>query len=115
MNPDITALTALLNALTLLVFTALLGAGLFGILRRVILYKRAKARVPVIMRRDIALLGSLGLIGLELLLLRAAGIDLMEFPVARLVFVIQSNAILITGLGYWVKVELWDVDDPDKP
>lgn len=106
--------TNLLNAVTLFVFTALLGSGLFGIIRRVILYKRAKTRVPVIMRRDLALLGSLAVIGLESMLLRALNVDLSRFPELRFFFVAHWDIILVIGLGYWVKVELWDVDDPDK-
>jgi hypothetical protein len=106
--------TEVINAVTLLLFTALLGSGLFGILRRVILYKRAKVRVPVIMRRDIALLGSLALIGLESMLLRALNVDLQANPPLRLAFVAHWDIVLVLGLGYWVKIELWDVDDPDK-
>jgi hypothetical protein len=111
---DFKLATDLLNAVTLLVFTALLGSGLFGILRRVILYKRAKVRVPVIMRRDIALLGSLAVIGLESMMLRALNVDLSANPTLRFFFVAHWDLILVLGLGYWVKVELWDVDDPDK-
>ena len=111
---DFKLATELLNAVTLLVFTALLGSGLFGILRRVILYKRAKVRVPVIMRRDIALLGSLAVIGLESMMLRALNVNLTDNAPLRFFFVAHWDLILVIGLGYWVKVELWDVDDPDK-
>lgn len=112
---DITAEQALaiLNGISLLMFTALVGSGLFGILRRVILYRRAKALVPVIMRRDIALLGSLAIIGTESLVLRALNVVFEGW--ARVGFIAHYNLILLVALGYWVKVELWDVDDPDKP
>jgi hypothetical protein len=104
---------ALVNAVALLIFVVLVTSCLFGMIRRAILYQRAENRLPVVLRRDIALFGALAVAVLELLAIRAFGIEFL--PWTRLVFVLQWDALLLTGLAYWVKVELFDVDDPDKP
>jgi hypothetical protein len=104
---------AFINALALLIFVVLVTACLFGMIRRAILYRRAEKPLPVVLRRDIALFGGLAVAVLELLAVRAFGIQFLEWT--RLVFVIQWDALLLGGLAYWVKVELFDVDDPDKP
>jgi CDP-diglyceride synthetase len=104
---------ALINALALLVFVVLVTACLFGMIRRVILYQRARQRLPVVLRRDLALFGALAVAVLELLAVRAFDIQFIEWT--RLAFTLQWDALILGGLAYWVKVELFDVDDPDKP
>lgn len=113
---DWAALMNYINLVALLCFVLCIGAGIFGMVRRVILFQRAEERVPVILRRDLGLFVALSVIGLESLGIRALGINLAEMPdLVRLLFAVHWDIILISALLYWVKVELWDVDDPDKP
>lgn len=100
------------NGVALLVFTALLGSGIFGMIRRLILYQRAAEAVPVILKRDLALLGALAFIGLESLLLRALNIGTLD-GWTKVLFVSHWDVILIAALLYWVKVELFDIDNPN--
>lgn len=112
---DWSAVLAPLNAVALLVFTALIGAGIFGMVRRIVLFHRAEKPIPLILKRDLGLFGALAIIGMESLILRAAGISLAEAdPFIRVVFAAHWDLILIVALAYWAKVELWDVDDPHK-
>lgn len=103
-----------LNVATLTLFVALLGSGLFGMIRRVILFQRASEAVPVLMKRDIGLLAGLAIVGLESLGLRALGITQM-LDLERLLYTAQQDLAILIPLAYWVKVELWDVDDPNVP
>lgn len=110
---DADKVLVVLNSFGLILFTVLLGSGVFGVLRRAILYRRAKETLPVLIRRDVVLLSALATIGLETLALRALGVTQLDgWP--RVAFVLQSDIILISALVYWVKVELWDIDDPNK-
>lgn len=103
-----------LNVSTLITFVALLGSGLFGMARRLVLFARAEQPVPVLMKRDIALLSALAILGIEQLGLRALGINQMD-DLERLIYSLQQDFIVLLALAYWVKVELFDVDDPNVP
>lgn len=109
LDPDVAI--AVLNQLALVAFVTLLGAGLFGLLRRLRLYFAAEQPVPVIMKRDVALLGALALIGLEAMALRSLNLVLDGWP--RFVYVAQTDIILFAAVLYWVKIELFDIDDPE--
>lgn len=110
------ALLPILNLTALFLLVALLGAGIYGMVRRFVLFRRAQKNIPSILRRDLMLFGALALVGLESLGLRALGVDLTEAdPFVRFLFVAHWDAILLAAFAYWVKVELLDVDDPDKP
>ena len=99
-----------LNLVTLGVFLVLLGAGLFGTIRRLRLYFAAHEPIPVLLKRDIVLLTALATIGVEGLILRTLGI--VPEGWFRVLYVAQIDVILILAVFYWVKVELQDVDDP---
>ena len=102
-----------INQIVLFSFVALIGAGLFGLIRRLRLYFAAQEVVPVLLKRDVVLLGALALIGLEAFTLRALGIVVADLEDgARLVYTLQSDIIIFLAVLYWVKVELLDVDDP---
>lgn len=112
MTPE--SVLSAVNAIALLAFTMALGSGIFGMLRRVILYDRAGEAVPVILKRDLALFGALAFIGLESLILRAANIDITDqITIVRLAFAVHWDVILLAALLYWVKVELFDIDNPN--
>lgn len=100
----------ILNLATLGIFLVLLGAGLFGTVRRLRLYFAANEPIPVLLKRDIVLLTALATIGTEGLILRTLGI--IPDGWWRVLYVAQVDVILILAVFYWVKVELQDVDDP---
>lgn len=113
MNLEPQSVQEALNVVALLIFVTLLGAGLFGLLRRLRLYFIAQESVPILMRRDIVLLGALALIGLESMGLRALGVALQENSWERVVYSAQQDFILLSAVFYWVWVELFDIDDPE--
>jgi hypothetical protein len=105
----------IVNAVSLVIFLLLLGATLFSMVGRVLDYRRAKLPLPVLLKRGIVLFVALVLIGGETAVLRALGVTLGEASIERLIFITQANAILLIALGYYAKVELFDLDDEDKP
>jgi uncharacterized membrane protein YhaH (DUF805 family) len=110
----IAALTVV-NFVAFVFFLALLGAILFSMARRLHDYRLAKLPVPVLLKRGFVLFAALAVMGGETAILRVLGISLADDPILRLIFTLQSDVILFTGLGYYAKAELFDVDDPDKP
>jgi hypothetical protein len=103
------------NFVALAIFLALLGAILFSMARRIIFYHLADEPIPVLLKRGFVLFGALALLGGEAVLLRVIGIDLRGDPLLMLIYTVQADVILLTSLGYYAKVELFDIDDPDKP
>jgi hypothetical protein len=101
-----------LNIVALVTFVGLIGAGLFGLLRRLALYATAEMAVPVLLKRDVVLLFALSVVGMEALGIRGLGIVLDAWP--RVAYVAQQDLVVILAVAYWVKVELRDVDDPSK-
>jgi hypothetical protein len=108
----IDTLTALVTSVGFIVFLVLLVLGVGAMIRRILLYVRTGHRVPIILRRDFGLfLAFLWVFG-STALLRFLGITLEEGSIERLLFILQQNIVGLIALGYWVKVELFDVDDP---
>lgn len=108
-----TDLLEVVNFVALIAFLLLLGATLASMLRRVVLYRRAGRALPILLKRGIVLFGALTILGGEAAALRAAGIDLTASPFLRLLYVMQANVVLLGALGYYAKVDLFDVDDPE--
>jgi len=104
---------AVLNVASLAAFMGLLGAGLYGMIGRFRLYMQAREPIPILLKRDLILVGSLALIGAEALGIRALGIDLSEPTWLRVAFILQQDVLLLGALAYYVKVELADIDDAD--
>jgi hypothetical protein len=102
-----------LDTIALLLFIALLGAGLFALLRRLRLYFVAGIPVPTPLRSAIVLGVALAVIGLEALGLAVLGAQPEDW--ALVAFRFQRDVIVLSAVFYWVKVELYDVDDPNKP
>lgn len=102
--------TAVVNFVALLLFVGLVSATLGSMLRRALLFRRAHKPIGVILRRGLALYTALTIVMLETFVLRVLGVELDE--VTRLIFIVQADAILFAGLGYYAKVELFDIDDP---
>jgi hypothetical protein len=107
-------LISAVNAAALVVFVALSGATVFAMLLRFVRFRRAGVPVPALLKRGLVLIGAFLIIGFDVVALRAYGIILAEDSVERLVFIIQYDVIILTALGYYTKVELFDVDDPDE-
>lgn len=116
MTMDDTALEALrvVNFVALILFLALVGAILFSMARRLRDYRIAKMPVPVLLKRGFGLIVALAVIGGEAAFLRVLGVDLSADPMLRLIYVTQSDVILLAALAYYAKVELSDMDDPDE-
>ncbi len=110
LDPDAVAST--INAVALLLVTLLVGSGIFAMVRRGSIYRAAHKDIPVIMKRDVALLGALAFIAVEAGILRMLHPDPLVGWQRTFNVAVQS-AIVVIALAYWVKVELFDVDDPD--
>ena len=106
---------SLVNGVALVIFLVLLGATVFSMLLRVRDYRRARAPLPVILKRGLVLFGALSIIGAEATALRVLGVTLPEGSIERLTFTVQYDVILLGALAYYAKTELFDVDDPSKP
>jgi hypothetical protein len=100
----------IVNGLASVLFIALIGAGVFAMARRIILYTQARLPVPVVLRRDFGLFAALALITVEGAILRSAGIELVDW--GKVVYVSQQAVVAAVALGYWVTIELFKVDDP---
>lgn len=108
------AVLNVVNFIALLLFCVLIGAGLASQLRRYALYRRAEWPTPVFLKRGLVLFGALGILGGEAVLLRVLGIDIMQAPFLRLLYVVQANIILLSALAYFDKTDLFDVNDPTE-
>lgn len=115
MNEFAVAALGVVNFVALVIFLGLVGAILFSMARRLKDYHTAQLPVPVLLKRGFVLFFALALMGGEVIVLRALSINLLDDPVARLLFTIQSDIILLGAFGYYAKAELFDVDDPNKP
>jgi hypothetical protein len=109
MTPDVAL--DILNTIAFITLIGLLGAGLFGLARHIRLYWAAQMSVPILLKRDVALLSALAVIGLETMTLRVLGVGQLEGWV-RVAYVAQADIILLWAIIYWVKIELFDVDSP---
>jgi hypothetical protein len=112
---DLDVAVPALNFLGLVLFLILLGAILFSMSRRVIDYRHAKEPLPSILKRGVALFGALAILGGEALIMRVLGIELGENTTERFIYLTQFNIILLGAMGYYAKVELLDIDRPDRP
>jgi hypothetical protein len=108
---DPSQIVVLVNGIGLILFTVLVGAILGLLVRRAQFYALARKTIPVILRRDLILFGALSIVGVETLLVRAAGVVFESWT--RLAFVLHWDIILIGALIYWISVELNDIDDPE--
>ena len=108
-------LITLVNAVALMVFVGLSGATVFAMLLRLVAYRRASQPIPALLKRGLVLIGAFLVIGAEVVLLRAYDITLAEDSLERLAFIVQYDLIILSALGYYTKVEIFDVDDPEKP
>ena len=107
-------LIVLVNNIALMVFVALSGATVLTMVARLVAFRRAGMAVPALLKRGLVLVGAFLIIGFEVSFLRAYGIVFAENSIERLVFIIQYDAIILTALAYYTKVEIFDVDDPDQ-
>ena len=105
-------LIALVNNVALIVFVALSGATVITMVMRLVAFRRAGMAVPALLKRGLVLVGAFLIIGFEVSFLRATGIVFPEGSIERLVFIIQYDVIVLTALGYYTKVEIFDIDDP---
>lgn len=105
------------NGLGLVIFLVLLGGILSSLIRRVLSYRQRGAALPVILKRGIVLFTALAVLAGEAATLRVLGIDLTVegAELERLVFIIQSNVVVDLAFAYYLKTELIDMEDPDKP
>jgi hypothetical protein len=108
----IDTLTAIVTTGGFLIFLVLLGLGVGAMIRRILLYVQTGHRVPIILRRDFGLFLALSWVFGGAALLRFLNIVLEPGSVERLLFIVQQYLVGLIALGYWVKVELFDVDDP---
>jgi hypothetical protein len=111
---DPSAAFQIVNLVSGVLFLLLAGVVLFSMMRRIRDYRRAREALPVLLKRGFVLFTALALIGGETLVIRAWGINLMDYPFARLIYSIQTNVVLLIALGYYAKAELFDIDDPDQ-
>lgn len=101
----------ILNLLAFMTYLVLSGVILAVLISRYNLYRRAKERIPVLLKRDIVLFGAIVILFGESLLIRSMNITIFiadDWP--RLVFILQQNIIGIGALVYWAKVELTDLN-----
>ena len=114
---DLNGLLAVINGIALVMFLMLLGAVLFSMVRRIRFYRVAQEPIPVLLKRGIGLFLAFTIVVAEGLVLRVLGIDLTDdgYELGRLLYTVQADAILVIGLGYYAKTELFDIDDPEKP
>jgi len=105
--------TNVLNGFASVLFLILVGAAGVSMLKRIVDFRRAGQSVPVLLRSNFGLLMSLVIIGGESLILRALGVAMEVGSLERLAFSIQADFILLVGLAYYTKVELFDVDNEE--
>lgn len=88
-------------------FVVLLGLGFARMFYRLGLYLFARKKVPLLLRRDLALFGTWSIVFALILLFRGLGIQgLNRNPV----WVIGSGAVALSGLVYWVYIEYFGME-----
>lgn len=87
-------------SLTLFVVISLLIAGRIGY--RALVYRKAKEKLPILLKRDLYLFSSVGLFMLLLATLRVAGVQGLNQNLAWIAF---SNSLLLGPFGFWAYVE----------
>ncbi len=115
MSDEIAAATNVLNIVAATTFFTLAGATLFSMLRRVHLYRQAKLPLPALLRALIVLFASLVVVGGTGAVLRALGVQMEPGTIERFAYTAFVDAVLLSALLYYTKVELFDLDDEDKP
>lgn len=108
---EVATLIDVVNFLVLAALIVLGGLILFSLLRRLNRYRQAKMRPDPILRRGLALVGGLFLLGIELAIIRRLEIVFEPNSWERLVFIIQSSLLVLVPLGYYAKVE-YELDGP---
>jgi hypothetical protein len=103
------------NITAFIIFLVLVGAIIFSMVRRLVIYRTAELPVPTLLKRGFVLFGALALLGFEAAILRIFGGDLLNDEVVHLAYIVQSDIVMLGALGYYAKAEIFDVDDPDKP
>lgn len=86
-----------LSAFSIISFMILLRIGY-----RTLLFRRAKVKLPVLLRRDLYLFLSISLYIISLLALRASGFTNLSSHIEWILF---SNTLLLGPFSYWAWVE----------
>lgn len=107
--------TVIVNGVAILLFFGLVGAILYSMTRRIVDYRAAKLPLPTLLKRGFVLFGALAFLGGEAALLRSLGITMDPGTPERLVYILQTDFVLLGALLYYAKAELFDLDDEDKP
>ena len=101
MNPDIDWL-GLFNAFSLVTFIVLMSVGFVRMFYRLGAFIFTGTPVPRLLKRDLALFGSLALVfGLNVIFNRVLGINIGREPL----WAILSSVGVLGALAYWVWVE----------
>lgn len=113
-SDTVEGLTTVVNIVASILSLGLIGAILFSMLRRVIAYRKAEQGVPTLLKSGISLFLALSIIAVQTIVIRLLSITLPPDSLERLVYITETDVIVIGALVYYAKAELFDVDDPDK-
>lgn len=102
-----------LDLIILAEFLLFLALGLLALgrmLYRLVLYllSEPRSRVPLLLKRDLALFGPLFVVVALIMFFRATGISLARNPY----WIVSSGTSVVAGLAYWVYVEYFRIDQP---
>lgn len=113
MTFDIAGTIDAINQIAVVALLVVLGGLLTVLGRRVYLYRKAGWSIPLLLKRNLVLFGGLGGLVAESILLRAWLPDLFTGPtLLRLGFVLHYDIIVIILFLYYLKVEAFDIEDP---
>ncbi len=105
----------IVNALGFIIFLGMLALAVVSMVMRVMLYSRIGRRASIILRRDLALLSSLLFVFGSLALIRFFNIELLlEVGWPRFFYVVATDIVALSALGYWVWAEYFVIGKPDK-
>lgn len=100
-----------LDIVSLLEFVIFLILGLLAFARmfvRLGLFLANDDKIPLLLKRDLALFGPLFIVMALILFFRVEGISLQRNPY----WVLSSGAAVIAGLAYWVWIEYFRIEQP---
>lgn len=95
-------------ALSLLLFTVLMTIGASATLERVIRYRRHKIKPPVLLKRDILVIGGLAVDFVLILIVRAFGFG--PYLAGNPLWVIGTSAVGVGSAAVYVYYELFVIE-----
>ena len=103
------------NAIGFIGFVSLLALAVVRMAIRLIFYTVTGREASIILRRDFTLLGSLVMIfGFSAIARYAGWYDYLSSGWPKLIYIIVSDVIGISSLGYWVWAEYFVIGRPGK-